>query len=162
MIPLSVAALTNARKPTNFSALIFSDVKEPTGNSADYKQAAAEDLGQMGLVVRTQGMFYGLATGRGADRTTMAVVTEVNDDAGSFLRMVVGGRPLSSSVMQAAANFGASLLRDGSIQATAKLLPFDGDEYGMFAFIETVVLVNKAQGSERLSYTQTQNNHTEN
>ena len=31
MIPLSIAALTNARKP-NFSALIFSDVKAPTGH----------------------------------------------------------------------------------------------------------------------------------
>ena len=33
MIPLSVTALTNARKP-NFSVLIFSEVKAPTGNSA--------------------------------------------------------------------------------------------------------------------------------
>ena len=82
----------------------------------------------------------------------MAVVAEVNDGAGRFLRMVVGGRPLSGSVMQAAANFGAISLRDGSMQATAKLLPFDGDEYGVFAFIETVVLVNEAQGSDRLSY----------
>ena len=32
MIPLSVAALTNARKP-DFSALIFFGVKAPTGNS---------------------------------------------------------------------------------------------------------------------------------
>ena len=83
----------------------------------------------------------------------MAVVAEVNDDADHFLRMIVGGRPLSSSVMQAATNFGAIPLRDGSMQATAKLLPFDGDEYGVFAFIETVVLVNEAQGRERLSYT---------
>jgi len=84
----------------------------------------------------------------------MAVVAEVNDDADRFLRMVVGGWPLSSSVMQAAANFGAIPLRDGSMQATAKPPPFDGDEYGVFAFIETVVLVNEAQGSERLSYNQ--------
>ena len=51
MIPLSIAALTNARKP-GFSALIFSDVKTPIGNSADYKQAAAENLGRMGLITR--------------------------------------------------------------------------------------------------------------
>ena len=37
MIPLSVAALTNARK-SGFSALIFTDVKTFTGNLADYKQ----------------------------------------------------------------------------------------------------------------------------
>ena len=125
-------------------------MKAPTGNSADYKQAAAEDLGRIGLVARTQGIFYGPAAGRGADRTTMAVVAEVNDDADRFLRMVVGGWPLSGSVIQTAANFGAIPLCDSSTQATAKLLPFDGDEYGVFAFIETVVLVNEAQGSERL------------
>ena len=45
MIPLRVAALTNDARKLGFSALIFSDVKAPTGNSADYKQAAAEDLG---------------------------------------------------------------------------------------------------------------------
>ena len=89
MVPLSISALTNARKP-GFSALIFSDVKTPTGNSADYKQAAAEDLGRMGLVARAQGILYGPATSRGADRTTMAVVAEVHVGADRFLRMVVG------------------------------------------------------------------------
>ena len=84
----------------------------------------------------------------------MAVVAEINDDADRFLRMVVGGRPLSSSVILAAANFGAIPLRDGSTQANAKLLPFDGDEYDVFAFIETVVLVKEAQGNARPSYTQ--------
>ena len=84
----------------------------------------------------------------------MAVVAEINEDADRYLRVVVGGRPLSGSVMHAAANFGAIPLRDGSTQATAKLLPFGGDEYAVFAFIETVVLVNEAQGNERLSYTQ--------
>ena len=64
-------------------------MKTPTGNSADYKQAAAEDLGRMGLVARTQDIFYGPATGRDSDRTTMAVVAEANDDAGRFLRMVL-------------------------------------------------------------------------
>ena len=78
MVPLSVAAITNARKP-NFSALIFSDVKAPTGNSADCKHAAAEDLGRMGLVARTEDIFYGPPMGRGSDRTTMAVVAEIND-----------------------------------------------------------------------------------
>ena len=53
MIPPSIAALTNARKP-GFSAFIFSDVKTPTGSLAKYKQTAAEDLGRMGLVARTQ------------------------------------------------------------------------------------------------------------
>ena len=56
--------------------------------------------------------------------------------------------------MQAAANFGAIPLRYSSTQSTAKRLPFDGDAYGVFAFIESVVLVNEAQGNERLSYTQ--------
>ena len=63
MIPLSVSALTNARKP-NFSALIFTDVKTPTGNSADYKQTAAGDLGRMGLVARTEDIFLGPPMGR--------------------------------------------------------------------------------------------------
>ena len=56
--------------------------------------------------------------------------------------------------MQTAANFGTIPMRDGSTQATAKLLPFGGDAYGVFAFIETVVLINEAQGNERLNYTQ--------
>ena len=68
--------------------------------------------------------------------------------------VVGGGRPLSSSVIQAAANFGATPLRDGSTQAIAKFVPFGSDEYAVFAFIETVVLANEAQGNERLSYTQ--------
>ena len=111
----------NARKP-GYSALIFSDsdVKTPTDNSADYKQAAAEDLGRMGLA-RTQGIIYGPATGRDSDRTTVVVAAEANDGADRFLRMVVGGRPLSGSVMQAAENFGAIPLRDGSMHTTAKL-----------------------------------------
>ena len=142
MVPLSIAALTNARKP-GFSTLIFSDVKTPTGNSADYKQAAAEDLGRMGLVARAQEIFYGPATGRGADRTTMAVVVEVNDDAGRFLRMVLGGRPLSGSVIQAAENVGAIPLRDGSIHAAAKLLPFDCDEYASRSSIQLSSLMRR-------------------
>ena len=85
----------------------------------------------------------------------MAVVAEINDDADRFLRSsVVSGRPLRRSVMQTAANFGTIPMRDGSTQATAKRLPFDGDAYGVFAFIEIVVLINEAQGNERLSYTQ--------
>ena len=62
MVPLSVAPLTNARKP-DFSVLIFSDVKAPTGNSANYKHAAAEDLGRIDLVARTWGIFYGSPMG---------------------------------------------------------------------------------------------------
>ena len=155
MIRLSAAALVNARKP-GFSAFIFTDVKTPTGNSADYKHAAAEDLGRMGLVARTEDIFFGTPMGRSSDRTTMAVVAEINSDADRYLRMIMNGRPLVGSVMQAAANFGTIPLRDGSTQATAnKLLPpFDGDAYGVFAFIETVVLINEAQGNERLKYTQ--------
>ena len=139
MVPIRIAALTNARKP-NFSAHISSNVKAPTGNSADYKHAAAEDLGRMGLVARTEDIFHGPPMGRGSDRTTMAVVAEINDDAESFLRSVVSGWPLNRSVMQAAANFGTTPLRDGSTQATAKLLPFDGGACGVFAFIETSLL----------------------
>ena len=65
----------------------------------------------MGLVARAEGTFYGSPMGRGSDRTTMAVVAEINDDADRFLRSVVSVRPLSRSVMQAAANFGTIPLR---------------------------------------------------
>ena len=129
MIRLRVAALTNARKP-GFSAFIFTDVETPTGNSADYKQTAADDLGQMGLVARTEGIFFGTPTGRSLERTTMAVVAEVNDDADRCLRMVVGGRPLAGSVMQADGHFDGIAMRDGSTKSTVWLLPFDGDAYG--------------------------------
>ena len=144
MIRLSIAALANARKP-GFSAFIFSDVKTPTGNSADCKQAAADDLGKMGLVARTEDIFYGKSTGRRSERTTMAVVAEVNDDADRHLRTIVGGRPLAGSVMQAAAHFGAIALRDGSAKAKVQLLPFDGDAYGVFAFVESAMLLNDTQ-----------------
>ena len=95
---LSVAALANARKP-NFSALIFSDVKSPTGNSADYKHAAAEDLGRMGLVACSEDIFFGPPMGRSSDRTTMAVVAKIKSDADRYLKIIVNGRPLASSVM---------------------------------------------------------------
>ena len=144
MIRLSIAALANARKP-GFSAFIFSDVKTPTGNSADCKQAAADGLGQMGLVARTEGIFYDTPTARRSERTTMAVVGEVNDDAGRYLRAVVGGPPLAGSVMQAAEHFGAIALRDGSVKAKVQLLPFDGDAYGVFAFVESAMLLNDTQ-----------------
>ena len=72
----------------------------------------------MGLVARTHGIFYGPPLGRASERTTMAVVAEVNDDADRYLRMQVAGRPLSGSVIQAAANFGAIPMRDGSTQST--------------------------------------------
>ena len=45
-------------------------------------------------------------------------------------------------------------MRDGSTQATAKLLPFGGGAHGVFAFIETVVRLStrpRAQGNERLN-----------
>ena len=95
MMRLSAAALVNARKP-GFSAFIFSDVKTPTGNSADCKQAAAGDLGQMSLVACTEGIFFGKPTGRRSERTTMAVVAEVNDDAiATCGRLWVVGRLLA-------------------------------------------------------------------
>ena len=69
MIKLSAAALTYASQP-GFSALVFSDVKTPTGNSAAYKQAAADDLSQIGLVALTENIFYGklLVAARNARR----------------------------------------------------------------------------------------------
>ena len=56
--------------------------------------------------------------------------------------------------MQAAGNFGAITLRDSSVKAKVQLLPFDGDAYGVFAFVESIVLLNGSQSSERLSLTQ--------
>ena len=50
-------------------------------------------------------------------------------------------------MIQAAENTGATPLRGGGMHATAKLLPFDGDAYAVFAFIETAILANEAQGS---------------
>ena len=35
----------------------------------------------MGLVARAEGTFFGSLMGRGSDRTAMAVVAEINDDA---------------------------------------------------------------------------------
>ena len=153
MIRLSAAALRNARK-LGFHTLIFTDVKSPTGNAADYKQAAADDLGQMGLVTRVEGIFFGKSTGRRLERTTMAVLSELNDDADRWLRSIIGGRPLAGSVTQAAEHFGTTTLRDGSAKAKIQLLPFDGDAFAVFAFIESVLLLNEPQSSERLSLTQ--------
>ena len=56
--------------------------------------------------------------------------------------------------MKAAENIGGIPLRGGGMIATAKLLLFDGDAYAVFAYVETAILVNEAQGSERLNYTQ--------
>ena len=153
MIKLSIAALAKARNP-GFCAFIFSDVKTPTGNSADYKQAAADDLSQMGLVARTEDIFYGKPTGRNSERTTMAVVAEVNNDADRWLRSIVGGWPLAGSVLQAAEHFGVITLRDGSVKAKVQLISFDGDAYGVFAFVESVLLLKESQSNERLSLTQ--------
>ena len=85
----------------------------------------------MGLVTRVEDIFFGKATGRRSERTAMAVVAEVNDDADRHLRTIVGGRPLAGSVMQAAEHFGAIALRDGSVKTKVQLLPFDGDAYGV-------------------------------
>ena len=45
----------------------------------------------MGLAARTEGIFYGKPTGSNSERTTAAVVAEVNDDADRWLRSIVGG-----------------------------------------------------------------------
>ena len=97
MIKLSISALAKARN-SGFSAFIFSDVKTPTGDSADYMQAAADGLGLMGLVACTEGIFYGKPAGRNSERTMVVVVAEINDDADRWLRSIVGGRPLAGSV----------------------------------------------------------------
>ena len=80
MIKLSTAALGYARQP-GFSALLFSDVKPPTGQAAAYKQAAADDMHEMGLSVLTENIFYGKPTGRRSERTTMAVIAQNNNGA---------------------------------------------------------------------------------
>ena len=56
--------------------------------------------------------------------------------------------------MQAAEHFGAITLCDGSVKAKVQLLPFGGDAYGVFAFVESVLLLNESQSNERLSLTQ--------
>jgi hypothetical protein len=84
----------------------------------------------------------------------MAVVAQANDDADRFLRSVVSGRPLCGSVMQPAANVGAIPLRDGNMHATVKLLPFGGEAYATFAFVETALLLNEAHAAERLNFAQ--------
>ena len=153
MIKLRTAALAYARQP-GFNALIFSDVKPPTGQAAAYKQAAADDMHGMGLTVLTENIFYGKPTGRRSERTTMAVIAQHNGGADRWLRSVLSGRPLDGSVMQTAASFGAITLRDGSIKAKVQLLPFDGNEYGVFAFVDAALLLNEVHGSERLSLIQ--------
>ena len=57
----------------------------------------------MGLVARTEDIFHGKPTGCNSERTTMAVVAQINDDADRWLRSIVGGWPLAGSVLQAAA-----------------------------------------------------------
>ena len=84
MIPLSAAALAYARQP-GFSALIFSDVKPPTGQSAAYKQSAADDLQQMGLAVLTEKSFLAslLVAARNAPRWRSSRNTPTGLVAGS-------------------------------------------------------------------------------
>ena len=57
-----------------FRRSFFCDVKPPTGQSAAYTQAAADDLHQMGLTVLTQNIFFSKPTGRRSERATAAVV----------------------------------------------------------------------------------------
>ena len=106
------------------------------------------------LVALTENILFGKPTGRSSKRTAMAVVAQINDDADRLLRLVVSGRPLAGSVMQAAGSFGAIALRDGSVKAKVQLLPFDGDAYGVFAYFDSILLLNESQSSERLSLTQ--------
>ena len=56
----------------------------------------------MGLVARTEDIFFGTPMGRSSDRTTMAVVAEINNDADRYLRMIVNGRPLAGSAVRKA------------------------------------------------------------
>ena len=84
----------------------------------------------------------------------MTVVAQPNDGAGRWLRSVVSGRPLDGTAMQTAGNIGAITLKDGSAKAKVQLLPFDGDEYDVFAFVDPALLLNEAQCSERLSLAQ--------
>ena len=154
MIKLSAAALSCAQRP-GFKALLFSDVKAPAegAQSAACSEAAA-DLTKMGLTVLTQHIFYGKAIGRRSERTTMAAVVKVEDEADRWLRSIANGRPLDGSALQTAENIGAITLRDGSVKVKAQLLPFNGCEYGTFAYIDTVLLLNEAHASERLDLTQ--------
>ena len=41
----------------------------------------------MGLVARTEGTLFGPPMGRSSDRTTTAVVAEINNDAGRYLSL---------------------------------------------------------------------------
>ena len=70
----------------------------------------------------------------------MAVVAQPNDGADRWLRSVVSGRPLDGTAMQTAGNFGAITLKDGSAKAKVQQLPFDGDEYGVFGFVDPLLL----------------------
>ena len=159
MLKLSAAALAYARQP-GFSALVFSDVKPPTGPSAAYTQAATDDLNQMGPTVLTKKYSSArpLVVARSALRWLSwrrpTVVAQANDGADRWLRTVVSGRPLDGSVMQTVGNIGAITLKDGTAKAKVQLLPFDGDEYGVFAFVDSILLLNEAKCSERLSLTQ--------
>ena len=56
---------------------------------------------------------------------------------------------------QPATSIGAITLKDGSAKAKVQLPPFDGDEYDVFAFVDSILLLNEAQCSdERLGLTQ--------
>ena len=74
----------------------------------------------------------------------MAVVAQHNDGADRWLRSIVSGRLLDGSVMQSADNIGTITRKNGSVKAKVQLLPFDGDEYGVFAFIDPALLLNEA------------------
>ena len=81
------------RAQARLLGVFFSDVKTPTGSSAEYKQAAAEDLGRMGLIAWPQGTFYRPTTGRDSERRTMAVVAKGGEAQQTQLRYVVSAPP---------------------------------------------------------------------
>ena len=154
MIKLSAAALAYARRP-GFKALLFSDVKAPAGDAPSAAcSEAVDDLTKMGLTVLPNHVFFGKTTGRRSERATMAAVVKVGDDADRWLRSIANGRPLDGSALQPADNIGAITLRDGSAKAKVQLLPFDGCEYGTFAYIDTLLLLNESHASERLDLAQ--------
>ena len=112
------------------------------------------NMQQMGLTVLTQNIYLGKPTGPRSERVTMAVIAQPNDEADRWLRSIMSGRPLDGAVMQPATNIGAITLRNGSAKAKVQLLSFDGDAYGVFAFVDSALLLNEPQCSERLVLTQ--------
>ena len=99
MIKLSAAALAEAGRP-DLKAPPASDVKAPAGDASSAAcSEAVDDLTKMGLTVLPNHVFFGKATGRRSERTTMAAVVKVEDGADRWLRSVANGRPLGGSAL---------------------------------------------------------------